>query len=137
MSYSTDLRRAVLRYLDQGGRKTAAVRLFGVSRTTIYSWVARGERLEARRPGPVRGRGWKLDRATLVRLCAAHPDWTLKEYATALGVSHNAVWHALRTLRIVQKKNAGLRRAQRGQAQSLSASAGAVPPARRDAGLRG
>ncbi|MBL8259851.1 MAG: helix-turn-helix domain-containing protein [Candidatus Competibacteraceae bacterium] len=137
MSYSTDLRRAVLGYLEKGGGKTAAARLFGVSRATIYSWVSRGERLEARRPGPARGRGWKLDRGELLRWCAAQPDWTLKEYATALGVSHNAVWHAFRTLRVSRKKNAGLRGTQRGQTKGVSASAGALPPTRRGVGVRG
>lgn len=108
MSYSTDLRRAVLRYLEAGGSKAAAARVFGVSRAAIYSWLRREEPLVAGRPGPSRGQGWKLDRGALERLCAAHRDWTLKEYAAALGVSHNAVWHALRTLRVSRKKNAGL-----------------------------
>ena len=108
MSYSKDLRQAVLRYLERGGSKTAAARVFGVSRATIYSGLRRDAPLVARRPGPSRGQGWKLDRGALERLCAARGDWTLKEYAAALGVSHNAVWHALRTLRISRKKNAGL-----------------------------
>ena len=39
MSYSIDLRRRVIEFVKQGGRKTKAAQIFNVGRSTIYEWL--------------------------------------------------------------------------------------------------
>ena len=39
MRYSTDLRKRILDFINNGGSKTAAERTFGVSRRTIYNYL--------------------------------------------------------------------------------------------------
>ena len=48
MAYSTDLRKRVLDFINNGGSKAAAERTFCVSRRTIYNW------LEAEDPSPAK-----------------------------------------------------------------------------------
>ena len=61
MAYSTDLRKRVLYFINNGGSKVAAERTFGVSRRTIYNW------LEAEDPSPVKSRDLK-DPDTLITM---------------------------------------------------------------------
>jgi transposase len=46
MSYSLDLRKKVIDYVDNGGSITKAATLFNIGRATIYRWLSR-EELEA------------------------------------------------------------------------------------------
>ena len=39
MRYSTDLRKRILDFINNGGSKAAAERTFGVSRRTIYNYL--------------------------------------------------------------------------------------------------
>ena len=41
MTYSIDLRQRVVDYVERGGSKASAVRVFNVSRGTIYNWFGR------------------------------------------------------------------------------------------------
>ena len=40
MSYSVDLRKRVVSYVESGGSKSEAARRFEVSRKTVYNWLA-------------------------------------------------------------------------------------------------
>ena len=40
MSYSVDLRKRVVNYIESGGSKSEAARRFEVSRKTVYNWLA-------------------------------------------------------------------------------------------------
>jgi transposase len=48
-----------------------------------------------------------------------HPDATLNELRSALGVSHNAIWVRLGQLGLTLKKTHKIPRAQRGAAMAL------------------
>ena len=43
MTYSTDFRRRVIARVQSGDSKSAAYRLFGISRSTLHSWLNRAE----------------------------------------------------------------------------------------------
>ena len=43
MTYSTDFRRRVIARVQSGDGKSAACRLFGISRSTLHSWLNRAE----------------------------------------------------------------------------------------------
>ena len=105
MSYSNDLRKRVLGFVEAGGSKAEAARRFGVGRTTVHAWL---KQPEIRTKISRLGRGRKLDRQALLADVQAHPDALQKERAQRFSVSVNAVSHALKTLKIRRKKNVRL-----------------------------
>ena len=46
MTYSTDFRRRVIARVQSGDSKSVACRLFGISRSTMHSWLGRPLPLE-------------------------------------------------------------------------------------------
>jgi len=105
MTYSSDLRLRVVEYVQSGGLKTEAGRIFGVTRPTVYRWLSSEKNVSAQ---PARRRKRKLDKSLLAAHVREHPDALLRERAEHFGVRVNAVWVALRTLGI-RKKNDTIR----------------------------
>ena len=106
MAYSTDLRKSVLDFINKGGSKTAAKRIFGVSRTTIYNWLEAEDPFACEKPGP---KGpWHIDYDALQQHVADFPDSTLAERAKHFGVSNSCIWYALGKLNITRKKDANV-----------------------------
>ena len=103
MRYSTDLRKRVVAFVRGGGSKAEAARVFQVSRSNIYNWLAMDDVTAYEKPGPQGAR--KLDRQELAQDVKARGDMTLKERALHFGVSRNCIWHNLQQLRISRKKN--------------------------------
>ena len=108
MAYSRELRERVLRFIEEGGSKVAASRLFDVSRATVFLWVQQGEEFTVGKPGPRSNR--KLDCNQLVCLLEARPDMMLKELAQTLGVGISTVSYSLKKLGYSRKKNGTLQR---------------------------
>ncbi len=108
MSYSIDYRRRVVDFVAEGGRKAEALRVFKISPDTLYKWLRAGENLA---PRPAKTRVRKLDKAALAAHVEKYPDAILRERAAHFGVAPNAIWVALRTMKIV-KKTASLSRAR-------------------------
>ena len=52
MSYSSDGRKHVLDFVDKGGSKAEASRIYNVSRTCIYNWLAAEDPLSCPKPVP-------------------------------------------------------------------------------------
>ena len=74
MSYSSDLRKRVLDFLNTGGSKAEASRTYSVSRTCIYNWLDAEDPLRCQKPGP---RGpHRLDYNALKQHVADFPDQT-------------------------------------------------------------
>ena len=65
MSYSVDLRERVITFIEQGGTKVDAARIFGVCRFTIYSWLTKKTKTGTLKDAPLKGGGRRL---TLKRL---------------------------------------------------------------------
>lgn len=107
MSYSEDLRKLVVCFVEEGGSKSEAVRLFKVSRGCIYSWLKR-PCLKPNKTGPKKP--WKLDGEALRKHVEGALDAYHRERAVALGVSDFAIRYGLKRLGITRKKNASVPR---------------------------
>lgn len=103
MTYSTDLRKCVLDFIQTGGRKAEAARRFSVNRSTIYRWLAAEDPFLTEKPGPKNMR--VLDEAALKKHVADFPDLTQNERASHFGVSESSIAYGLRKLGITRKKN--------------------------------
>ncbi|MBU6208122.1 MAG: transposase [Alphaproteobacteria bacterium] len=104
MTYSVDLRKRAIGFVNQGGSKAEAARVFGINRQTLYHWLCAKD-IRPKRCGPRRR---KLDKAALLSHVQAHPDALLRERAAHFGVHVNAIWMAMRQLDM-RKKNDALR----------------------------
>ncbi|MCB0375882.1 MAG: helix-turn-helix domain-containing protein [Sinomicrobium sp.] len=100
MAYGIDYRRRVLSFVSEGGSKLEAARLFKVHPDTIYEWLKRGEDLS---PRPAMTRKRKIDKTALARHVKEHPDALLRERAAVFKVTPEAVFYALRAMKIVKK----------------------------------
>ncbi len=111
--YSLDLRERAIAFIDEGGSKVDAGRIFKISHNTIYLWLrhrtVRGT-LAPKKRGKYKTR--LLDDAKLSAHVRAHPEATLMEIAAVFAVSHVAIWKALRRLKIKHKKMPALSRAR-------------------------
>ena len=86
MTYSTDLRKCVLDFIQTGGRKAEAARRFSVNRSTIYRCLAAEDPFSTEKPGPKNMR--VLDEAALKKHVADFPDLTQNERASHFGVQN-------------------------------------------------
>lgn len=100
MTYSLDLRKHVLLFVEGGSGKAEASRVFGVGRCTVHNWLRRPD-LAPTPPGPRRR---KLDREALGRHVREHPDALLHERAAHFGVHTSSVGHALGRMGLTRKK---------------------------------
>ncbi len=115
--YSIDLREAVLRSLDEGQSKSAAHRLFHVSRSTIDRWLSLREQSGSVSPRAMRCGGVSsLQGAVFEEFVHAHAHATLGEMSHAwqqqMGVSLTAMSfsRALSRLGWTRKKRVGVTR---------------------------
>lgn len=103
MAHSSDIRVRVLDFIRGGGSKAEAARIFKVSRGCIYTWLARGNDISARKPGP-RG-SHKVDMSALAARLRETPDICLTELAVAFGVYPSTLHYAVKRLQVTRKKN--------------------------------
>jgi transposase len=118
MAYSADLRERVLSFIERGGSKAEAARLYEVHLRTVFLWVSAGETYVRVKPGPRGSR--KFDREALRAMLERQPDLLLKELAEHFGVTINTISHALIKMGISRKKNAAVRPGLRGAALRAS-----------------
>lgn len=105
--YSVDLRERAVAFIEEGGSKVDACRIFKIGHNTIYLWVRQRKMLGTLAP-KIRGK-YKtrlLDDVKLAAHVKEHKDATLGEIASVFSVSHVAIWKALRRLKITRKKKA-------------------------------
>ena len=102
MSYSSDLRKCVLDFVNNGGSKAEAKRTFSVSRRTIYNWLEAETPFTCEKPGPKGPRC--IDYEMLRQHVADFPDRTLAERAAHFGVSKGCISYAFKKLNITRKK---------------------------------
>ena len=101
MHYSLDLRRKVLEFVNNGGSQQAASHHFKINRSTIYRWQQRADLA----PSLAKQRQRKLVKADVLKLVAQQNDARLIDYAEALGVTHQAIWHAFQRWGITKKND--------------------------------
>ena len=104
---SADLRLRVLAFVEQGGGKTEAARIFGICRKSVYNYLDAGKagNLEPKKSW---GTWRKLDPDKLAAHSKAHQDATLEELAGHFGVCATTVWKRLGQLGITLKKSRGV-----------------------------
>lgn len=100
MSYSLDLRKKVVNYVENGGSITAAAEHYQISRTTIYRWFKR----ENLAPNKTEYRQRKLDKKALEKDVKENPESRLIDRAKKFGVTINAIYYALKKMKITRKK---------------------------------
>ena len=103
MPYSNDLRQRVMQFVETGGCKKEAVKIFGVCLKTIWNWIKRkkeGNLAPKVRVTPSR----KIDRQLLLEFIDSHPDAYLREIADHFGVSIQAIFYACKRHKISLKK---------------------------------
>ncbi len=104
MAYSYDLRIKALEYIEKGGSKEEASRIFGVTLRTLFHWIKR-KKQGCLAPNQRRKRKpHKIDEEKLKAYIQEHPDAYLREIAGVFGASVTAVFYALRRLKINLKK---------------------------------
>jgi putative transposase len=103
-AYPVELRERIVAFVEKGGRKTDAARLFGVGRDTVYRFVGAARR-GSLAPKPQGGSAKRFTSERLRQQVRACPSATLEAHGRVLGVSHSAVWKRLRQLAITLKKN--------------------------------
>ncbi len=100
MTYSIDLREAVISYINNGGSKSEAVRIFNISRDTLYRWLGMGDL----RPKVHGERRRKIDKAALKAHAQEFPDMYLHERAAIFDVHTSSMGRMLKKLGIVKKR---------------------------------
>lgn len=105
MTYQTPHRIAVLSFIENGGSKVEASKIFKVSRAAIYRWL----KLEYIAPkSPPKTRHRKIDKAMLQRHVQEYPDMFLRERAAHFSVAISSMSLALSKMKICKKKNAAI-----------------------------
>lgn len=104
MTYSTDLRTKALDYIEKGGSKEEASRIFGVTIRTLFNWIKRKKtgclapnKRKERKPH-------KIENEKLKAYLQKHPDAYLREIAQYLGAAVTTVFYACKRLKINLKK---------------------------------
>jgi putative transposase len=102
MTYHTPHRIAVLSFIENGGSKKEASRIFKISRDTIYRWL----KLDDIAPkAPPKSRRRKIDKASLRAHINKHPDMFLRERAAIFDVHISSMGRALKKLKIAKKNS--------------------------------
>lgn len=104
--YSTDLRKRVMAYIDGGGMRHDACRIFKISEKTIYNWKKIRRISGDLEPAKVGSKGKrKFSYEALEEYIAKVPDQTLQEMGKVFNVCYRSIDYALKKLGISRKKN--------------------------------
>lgn len=104
MSYSIDLRKKVIEFVETKGSAAEAAQLFNISERTIYNWLKKKKvngSIEDKPPL----RPWrKLNPELLIKCVEEHSDWTLSEFAHHFNSIPSTICEAFKRLKITRKK---------------------------------
>ena len=101
MTYSVDLRKRVVNFVNAGGSKAEASRRYEVSLWCVNDWCGRKDLT----PAPQFGRKRKLDWKALAQHIQDYPDALLRERAQYFGVHTSAIGYANKRMKLTRKKN--------------------------------
>lgn len=102
--YSIDLRQRVVEYLQKTQDKKKASELFQVGIATVYRWAARFAQKGHVEPLRRERAYKKIDDEQLIAYVKEHPDHFLSEIAAHFGLTLQAIFYALKRLKITRKK---------------------------------
>jgi transposase len=104
MSYSIDLRESVIAFIENGGSKIAASRLFQVSCRTVFMWIQNKKERGNLKVKTRDSKPYKIDETALIAYVKKNPDHYLKQIAKHFHVTAPAIFFALKRLKITLKK---------------------------------
>ena len=104
MSYSEDLRKKVINFLESGNSQREAARVFGINLSTVNEWQKKYQETGDLKSKPLNRTFKKIDPEKLRKYISDHPDAYLKEIGDAFGCSDTAVQKALKRLGLTRKK---------------------------------
>ena len=105
MRYSEDLRKKVMKHLDKGNTIKATSELFEVGTTTIKEWKKLRAETGSIKPRPHKRKCSKICPDRLLSYVNEHPDSFLVETAEVFNCTPQAIFYALKRLKITRKKN--------------------------------
>lgn len=102
-AYTLDLREKVISFINRGGGRREASKLFSIGEDTIYRWIRRNKSgdLAPKKRTDFRT---KVPLETLRKYVEDNPDHTLKEIGLAVNLSGSKVWKHLKRLNLTRKK---------------------------------
>lgn len=104
MGFSTDLRAAVLGFIDLGNSVKLACKTFSVSRSSIQRWRNKQTNTGVLDSEPRKKIPYKFDIDALKEYLKEHPDAHLSEIAPRFNMTISGVSRALSRLNITRKK---------------------------------
>ena len=108
MTYSLDFRKKVLQVKEEQGLSLLeTAKRFGIGIASVMRWTKKIEP-QSTREKPCH----KINMEDLKQDIMEIPDAFLVERAKRFGVSHNAIWLALKRLGVTYKKNPGASQAE-------------------------
>lgn len=103
MVYSLDLRKKALDYIANGGSRSEASKIFGVTVPTLANWLSRQKQQDLA-PRMRGSRPSKIDNEKLKKYIENHPDSYLREIAEVFNSTLQAIFYACKRLKITLKK---------------------------------
>ena len=103
MTYSLDLRKKALKYLDKVGNRQQVVEAFNISLRTLERWIRR-KRENSLPPAQRKSSPSKIDDQKLRLFIQENPDAYLREIAQLFGTTLQAAFYACKRLKISLKK---------------------------------
>jgi len=103
MTYSLDLRKKALKYIENGGTWSSASQTFGVAVRTLAHWLRRKKQNNLP-PKPRQTGSYEIDEERLKDFIAKNPDAYLREIAEEFKTTIPAIFYACRRSKITLKK---------------------------------
>jgi transposase len=103
MTYSQDLRKKTIQYIESGHTQAEAASVFGVTSRTIWNWIQRKKK-GSLKPKQYVTSPRKIDNERLISLLKENPDAYLREIADEFNVDPSAIFYACKRLKITLKK---------------------------------
>lgn len=104
MTYSHDLRIKCLDYIENGGSKAEASRIFGVTTQTLFNWIKRKKKGNLSPKRTRKRYPYKIEEEKLKNYIRANPDSYLREIAEEFGLATSTVFYGCKRLKITLKK---------------------------------
>ena len=111
-AYALDLRERVVKFINNGGTQTEAIKHFDICRSSVYRYL-KAAKNGSLKPKTTWGTWRKLDPQALRAFIKKHPDATLYEMEKVFAVHFSAIWVRLKKLGITLKKTHKISRAKR------------------------
>ena len=105
MAYSEDFRKRALEYMDEGHTYDELYEAFKIYPSRISAWRKLQKETGGLKPQYRETRSSKIDMEKLKQALERKPDAYLSELAALFGCSDQAIFYALKRLKVTVKKN--------------------------------